>query len=388
MQADFDSLIDLITTTISPESWDDVGGPGSIGEFAGGVYVDPAGLLKKFAAGDRPLARRGPPRRGRACSRPAIRARSAVLRKVSLTRLEREVQLLHALGREPDEAMQTLAGLQRIKYVLFYPETGDIVLAGPAGDWRRDARRPRSSMRKRAAPSSISTTWSSMLRNAHERRSAVRLLDHADAQGDLAAAQAVNDKWSAKSLRPGQRDKWLGELRAAVGQQDIEVYGIDPRTRAARVIVEADYRMKLVGMGLEEGTLGVTSYLDSIELAKGEAPPPMSVLRWWFTLNYDALSGTPSATLRDSRPGRESAQRERAPDRARRARAHRQERRAERPLRRVVHQAFRDAGRQVSGLCRPAEHLRPGPRRRRDPEPRPARPGRLAHDALRPRGEV
>jgi hypothetical protein len=51
--------------------------------------------------------------------------------------------------------------------------------------------------------------------------------------------------------------------------------------------------MKLVGMGLEEGTLGVTSYLDSIDVAKGEAPPPMAVLRWWFTLNYDALRGTP-----------------------------------------------------------------------------------------------
>ena len=29
-QADFDSLIDLITTTIKPTTWDDVGGPGSI----------------------------------------------------------------------------------------------------------------------------------------------------------------------------------------------------------------------------------------------------------------------------------------------------------------------------------------------------------------------
>ena len=32
-QADFDSLIELITTTIQPTTWDDVGGPGSIKEF-------------------------------------------------------------------------------------------------------------------------------------------------------------------------------------------------------------------------------------------------------------------------------------------------------------------------------------------------------------------
>ena len=32
-QADFDSLIELITTTVKPDTWDDVGGPGSIAEF-------------------------------------------------------------------------------------------------------------------------------------------------------------------------------------------------------------------------------------------------------------------------------------------------------------------------------------------------------------------
>ena len=33
-QADFDSLIELITSTIQPTTWDEVGGPGSIAEFA------------------------------------------------------------------------------------------------------------------------------------------------------------------------------------------------------------------------------------------------------------------------------------------------------------------------------------------------------------------
>ncbi len=33
-QADFDSLMELITSTIQPTSWDEVGGPGSIAEFA------------------------------------------------------------------------------------------------------------------------------------------------------------------------------------------------------------------------------------------------------------------------------------------------------------------------------------------------------------------
>ena len=60
------------------------------------------------------------------------------LRKVSLVRLEKQLQLGQAFGRQPDEAMRTLAGMFRIKYLFVYPQTGDIVLAGPAGDWRTD----------------------------------------------------------------------------------------------------------------------------------------------------------------------------------------------------------------------------------------------------------
>ena len=52
-------------------------------------------------------------------------------------------------------------------------------------------------------------------------------------------------------------------------------------------MVEADYHMKLVGMGLEPGVPGVESYLASIE--SDEIPQAMQVLRWWFTLRDDAV---------------------------------------------------------------------------------------------------
>ena len=69
------------------------------------------------------------------------------------------------------------------------------------------------------------------------------------------------------------------------------MWGLDPRTRAARVLIEADYRMKLVGMGLEEGVLGVPSYLEEVKRLGGD-PPSMNVLRWWFTLNYEGIRAT------------------------------------------------------------------------------------------------
>jgi hypothetical protein len=46
-QPQFDQLIELITTTIAPTTWDEVGGPGAIHEFRGGVYVDAEGVFRR-----------------------------------------------------------------------------------------------------------------------------------------------------------------------------------------------------------------------------------------------------------------------------------------------------------------------------------------------------
>ena len=104
-------------------------------KFPTGVYVDARGvlkpLLKEEAAGNLAALRAASgPRRGGDDAR-----RSSPLRMVSLTRLEKQIQLLQAAGRQPSEEMQVLAGLQRVQYVFVYPESGDLVLAGPAGDW-------------------------------------------------------------------------------------------------------------------------------------------------------------------------------------------------------------------------------------------------------------
>jgi hypothetical protein len=66
----------------------------------------------------------------------------------------------------------------------------------------------------------------------------------------------------------------------------------------ASVLVEADYHMKLIGMGLAEGVDGVESYLSAVETSAqraGASPPPMSVLRWWFALNYQSINISPDA---------------------------------------------------------------------------------------------
>ena len=283
--ADFDTLIELITSTVSPDTWEDNGGNGAIQEFPSGVLVDSQGVLRRIEASSSErlemLRRRAAPADG-----PQNPRRSSELRKVSLTRLEKAVQLRWMEGQDPDETMRHLAGLYRVQYVLVYPETGDIVLAGPAGDWRNSD-----------AGSIVNVDTNEPVLQLDDFIVLLRQVREGGGEfgcaikpreANLAKAQELQQNSAGKPLRPGQRTGWLEQFRSAVGRQDVEVFGIDPRTRVARIMVEADYRMKLVGIGLEEGTVGLTSYLDMVAEEDGE-PPALSVLRWWFTMHYDAV---------------------------------------------------------------------------------------------------
>jgi len=288
--ADFDSLIDLITATIAPDSWDDVGGPGAIESFPGGVFVDASGLMKRIgtASADSSLTALRTSSRSSIGNRQ-VRRKSA-LRKVSLTRLEQHVQLQWALGREPDESMKQLAGLQEIKYLMFYPETGDIVIAGPAGDWKLNSEGRAVSV-DTGRPVLQLDDLVVVLRNSFDGDGRFGCSIN-PIKENLAAVQAYSRESAKSPIKPSQRDAWLKGLRDRLGRQEISVFGIDPRTRAARTLVEADYHMKLVGLGLQDGTPGVTSYLDSIRVDTNGAPPALDVLRWWFTLNFDHVKTT------------------------------------------------------------------------------------------------
>ena len=269
--ADFDSLIELITTTVEPDSWEDVGGAGTIKEFAGGVVVDVDGLLRRLDMSrsrqlvDVHRSSLG----GKSSWVPAQDAmqKSSRLRKVSLNQLEREIQLRAAQGLPPDRAMQHLAGIYRIQFVLVYPESGDIVLAGPAGDWRSTGEGRAVNM-ETGHPVLHLDDLVVVMRNAINGDS------HFGCSIDprpenIKRTRDYIERVSGKPIRPNQRDDWLEGLRASVGRQDVHVFGIAGNNRTARVLVEADYRMKLIGMGLEKGTAGVESYLEGIDPSGG-----------------------------------------------------------------------------------------------------------------------
>src|SRR5689334_13038277 len=71
---------------------------------------------------------------------PADLSKWTDLRFVSLKQLEAEIASSRTAGKPIPDAVKYLAGLQRVKYVLVYPDQKDIVLAGPAEGWKVDTR--------------------------------------------------------------------------------------------------------------------------------------------------------------------------------------------------------------------------------------------------------
>ncbi len=200
------------------------------------------------------------------------------------------MQLRAALGRPVDEEMQTLAGLERITHVLVYPESGDVVLAGPAGDWYL-GRENRLLSVSNDRPVVLLADLLTLLRASSNKadRSAAR---SSRRPKGLHRVQAFVEESKRRPLAPGGLARWTDQLRDSLGRQNVRVYGIDPGSRAARTLVEADYRMKLVGIEREEGTLHVPSYFKIVR-DSGREPPSMGLLRWWFTVNYNALLTSP-----------------------------------------------------------------------------------------------
>lgn len=288
-EADFQPLIDLIQGTIAPDSWQDTGqGLGTIQAYPAGVFVDPEGTLKKIATAKQ--------KRSAALRKSALEDsgnRHAVfksdLRKVSLTKLEKAAQILAAQGKQLDETMLNLAGIYEIKYLMMYPETGDIVIAGPAGPWKRDDQNRVINI-ETGKPVLQLDDLVVCLRNAWDNNGKFGCSITPRKQNLVDTKQFI----STTSLK-GKR--WSEGIRDALGKQDIEVFGIDADTHTARVLVEADYRMKLLGMGLEASIPGVPSYLDRIKLNPDGSAPPMDVVRWWFTLNYEDVVADAEHTM-------------------------------------------------------------------------------------------
>lgn len=279
----------------------DVGGPwmeldgegGTMTPFPTGVRVNPHGLLFRVSQQEQngQLAALG--LKARVAALNDEMANPATLRFVSLTRLERAVAARVKDGVPVLETMRRLAGLSQIQYVFIYPEEKELVIAGPAEGWRYNAQglpvgtesgRPTLQLDdlvtvlRTFAPGGSGVFGCSINPREEGLRAVKQFVEASEKKGPLAASQTA---------------RWLKEIQSRMGLQDIEVFGIPADTRMAQVLVEADYRMKLIGIGKLEGGQEIPSFFELLTQNPQQDAPNLDALRWWLTMKYDAVLHSP-----------------------------------------------------------------------------------------------
>jgi hypothetical protein len=205
------------------------------------------------------------------------------LRAVSLKQIEAEIARCLAEGKALPEAVRYLGGLQRVQYVLVYPEQNDIVLAGPAEGWRVDA-----------LGNVVGLTTGRPVALLEDLIVALRTRDVAQLEAiscSIDPTPAGMQRFQAvfSTLREmGNPDETLPALEEALGPQKITVTGVPQTSHFARTLVAADFRMKRLAMGFEDSPVaGMPSFMDMLATSRGNQS---ATPRWWLAPKYEPLA--------------------------------------------------------------------------------------------------
>lgn len=257
----------------------DIGG----GDQTAGVYIDARGVLKRRVVPSPPGELRRIAARARSSLAPRL-SRWSDLRKISLNRLEKAVAAKIAAGEPLTDEMRCLAGLLRVQNVFFYPETGDIVLAGPAEGFAED---PAGGVRglNTGRPVLQLEDLATALRAYPPSGSTVNQISVSidPTEEGLARLQKFLGHYRTMPRNP---KAFASAMRKQLGLQTVSVNGVSPKTHFAQVLVESDYRMKLIGIGLEKPSVDMNTF---IEAAKPGSLAGNALVRWYFVPNYECV---------------------------------------------------------------------------------------------------
>ena len=255
-----------------------------LGQPVAGVDVDAEGILKVRTFDPRLAQQRLLQARAR-LDRDVMR--SSKLRKVSLNRLESELSKQLEAGQRIPEDMAALAGITSIQYVFFYPDTKDIVIAGPAEGFFADPTDRFVGIHS-GQPTLLLEDLVTALRAyaPNQKPTSIISVSIDPTEDGLRRMQQFLTSVRGR-VRPSDAERLAIGLKDNLGLQTVTIKGVPNSTHFARVLVEADYRMKLIGIGLERLPMRLMSYVDR---ANPSTVASNAMERWYFQPNYDAVS--------------------------------------------------------------------------------------------------
>lgn len=278
--ADFQSLMDLIQTTVVPDTWEALGGPSTMAPYPAGVYVDIEGTIREcetFSKSDavadlRSLLSR--PDAARSAEVPLAWRQPSAMRCVSLRRLMDAMVRLRINATAMPDAMTYMAGISRVEYLFI--DDDDIVIAGPVGGidtvqgWYRDRTSGLNTLRL--------DFFLTCMQSALTKGPFGCTID--PTTEGLQRAAVVSAGVQSDKIPIG---KAADEMTAALGMQRVEVFGTAGDTPLGYLMVEADRHMKQLALGIHPMPRGVRNYLDVIDASIDRGPPNELLLRLWFT---------------------------------------------------------------------------------------------------------
>jgi Protein of unknown function (DUF1598) len=277
--ADFQSLMDLIQTTVAPETWEALGGPSTMAPYPQGVFVDAGGTVRECESlvqsdGVANLKALLTQRDDLPHDAAGAWRQPANMRCVSLRRLLDEWTSSRISGLPTSESMTYLAGLSQVQYLFI--EEHDVILAGPVGGvdshqgWYRDRESGLNTLRL----DFLATCFASVIANQPFGCT----ID--PTREALQRAAAVGAQVQADRIPIG---KAAEAMVAALGMQNVEVFGTAGDTAIGYVMVEADRHMKQLALGEHPMPPGAKNYLNVIDATIAKGPPNELLLRLWFT---------------------------------------------------------------------------------------------------------
>lgn len=246
----------------------------------GGISIDAAGIVRTVDAGD--LAELAAARRT-ALADVGLTDSENGLRKVSLAGIVRAVEAASSGGAPLAPDVVLLGGLERVTHVFVDPDAHDIILAGPADAARVDA-----------DGNVLGVKSGRPLMQLEDLIVALRAADGARDGGILCSIDPVPERIKAlrrflatREASAADPTATLRKMEEVLGPQTIRLGGVPADSRFARVLVAADYRLKRIGMGLEEsGVPRLPSYLATVpaNMSAGTLP------RFWLEASYDPIA--------------------------------------------------------------------------------------------------
>lgn len=226
-------------------------------------------------------------------SQPRGSVRTSAMRKVSLTRLEKYVAEQIEKGNELDTEVLGLAGLTRLEYVFYLPDSKDIVIAGPADQCYLDANNRLVGLNTGKSTLRLEDLVVALRAFSPKGGATMSIGCSIDpTQEGLKRMNQYNSQFGGQYPVGMSVQQLASGMRDSLGLQTVSIRGIPRSTHFAQVMIEADYRMKLIGIGLQDPMVPMKTW---IELTRPGANSN-ALQRWYFEADYSSIATNEEGT--------------------------------------------------------------------------------------------